>query len=302
MENVSVIITTYNSSSTILSAINSVLKQKNIKFEIIIVDDHSDDFEKLNAKFLNFLDGIDIKIIQPPKKGNANISRNLGIKQAKYEYIAFLDADDTWNDEHLFQGVKCLQSNNADIVFSKVKFVKDKVITLSKQPDYHGDIADYIFSTGIAVTSSLIVKKTSIEKCMFDEEQLKHQDWEFLIRAHKQGLKICQSDYIGLNYTLSTGNNMSSKFNPKATVRFLNKTLPSQYHNVMLSSQINGMVNSNDNYSLLLLRKELIFHDSNVISLENKLLLSAYPLIVKKMYLIFIRVYFFFKRNLVKKR
>ena len=285
MKDVSIIITTYNSSNYILNALNSIVSQNGIgKFEIIIVDDHSDDFEELKA---NFLDGIDIKIIQPPKKGNANISRNLGIKKAKYDYIAFLDADDTWNYEHLFQGVKCLQSNNADIVFSKVQFVKDKVIIPSKQSEYRGDVADYIFSNGVAVTSSLIVKKTSIEKCMFDEEQLKHQDWEFLIRAQNQGLKICQSDYIGLNYTLSTGNNMSSKFNPKATVRFLEKTLPSKYHSVMLSSQINGMINSNDNYSLLLIRNEL--NSNHSVSIENRFLLSTFPFIIKKSYFIFIR-------------
>lgn len=241
---ISVIITTYNSSKTIIAAIESIKLQKNILSEIIIVDDHSDDFEELKSNLI-LLKYIDIKIIQPPKKGNANISRNLGVKHAKYKYIAFLDADDTWNDEHLFKGVSCLQSNNIDIVFSKAQFVKDNVITLCKQPEYRGDIADYIFSNGVAVTSSLIVKKTSFEKCIFDEEQLKHQDWEFLIRAQKEGIKIDQVDYIGLNYTLSTGSNMSSNFNPQATIRFLEKTLPKEYHDQMISSQLNAMINKN---------------------------------------------------------
>lgn len=274
MDNISVIITTYNSSRTILSAINSVFKQKNIKFEIIIIDDFSSDFNLLKEK-VSTIHCCDIKIVQPLKKGNANISRNLGVNLSKYNYVAFLDADDTWNDEHLFQGVKCLQSNNADIVFSKVQFVKDKEIILSKQLQYRGDIADYIFSNGIAVTSSLIVKKISIEKCIFDEEQLKHQDWEFLIRAQNQGLNICQFDYIGLNYTLSTGSNMSSKFNPKATVRFLEKTLPIKYHNEMITSQLLSMLNIYDYRSVILLEDEVNeAFNSGYLSSYNNILIS----------------------------
>ena len=82
-------------------------------------------------------------------------------------------------------------------------------------------------------------------QCMFDEKQLKHQDWEFLLRFEKQ-FKVCQSKYVGLNYTLSTGSNMSSNTNPAATVRFLNNTLPLKYHKKMLLTQLYLIIQKRD--------------------------------------------------------
>ena len=104
---------------------------------------------------------------------------------------------------------------------------------------------EFIFSNGVAITSSIVAKKEAISVCLFDEEQLKHQDWEFLIRFEKQ-FEICQSSYVGLNYTLSNSLNMSSSANPSATIRFLNKTLPLKYHKKMLLTQLYLIIQKKD--------------------------------------------------------
>ncbi|MEI8597177.1 glycosyltransferase family 2 protein [Vibrio sp. M60_M31a] len=253
MKSISVIITTYNSSSVINKSLDSVVQQKNVRFEVIIVDDLSDDIEALKS-IIDLYPNVNISLVQPKKKGNANISRNLGVNNAKYNYIAFLDADDTWNKNHLEQAIITLESHNADICFSRIQFTVDNINQEYVQPVYSGDISDFIFSNGLAVTSSLVIKKRFSHRCKFDEKQLKHQDWEFLIRAQKEGLKIVQSDYLGLNYTLSTGSNMSSKFNPKATARFIVKTLPQKHHNIMLRGQVNSMLFQDDFLSVNTLR------------------------------------------------
>lgn len=255
MGNVSVIITTYNSKSTIVNALNSICAQANVNVEIIIVDDLSDDFIELK-KIKTCFQNADIKIVQPIQKGNANISRNIGIKNAKYDYVAFLDADDTWEPNHLSSSIDSMLSHNAELCFSKVQLVKSGVIQTDLQPVFKGDVAEYIFSNGVAVTSSIVAKCDALLRCMFDEKQQKHQDWEFLIRFEKQ-FKVCQSPYVGLNYTLSTGTNMSSKFNPAATVRFLNNTLPEKYHNVMLLSQLYLMIKQRNRNAIIHLTKEL---------------------------------------------
>lgn len=94
---ISVIIPLYNKASTINKAINSILNQTVQDFEIIVVNDGSTD------------DGVEIvkRIIDPRiiviDQANQGVSsaRNRGIMESKYEWVAFLDADDVWKPTYL---------------------------------------------------------------------------------------------------------------------------------------------------------------------------------------------------------
>jgi len=88
----SVIIPLYNKSEFIIRAIKSVLKQTYTNFEIVVVDDGSKDggaikVEKLNNQL--------VKLIKQENQGVSK-ARNVGVENSKYEYVVFLDADDTW--------------------------------------------------------------------------------------------------------------------------------------------------------------------------------------------------------------
>ena len=99
----SVIIPLYNKAAYIEKAIRSVLNQTYQEFELIIVDDGStDESLKIAKNVMSFL--------SPPLGGwgvthqqNQGVStaRNNGVKAAKYDYIAFLDADDWWEPTYL---------------------------------------------------------------------------------------------------------------------------------------------------------------------------------------------------------
>lgn len=253
---ISVIITTYNSSHVIERSLNSIKNQKNIDVEVLVVDDCSLDLAKLSKIIKYYSQEIDILFLPQNKKGNANISRNIGIKNASYDYVAFLDADDTWQPEHLTKCVEKMSKDKASLCFSRVQFNQDNKVLPSSNALFIGEISSFIFNNGVAVTSSIVAKRDALLQCMFDESQFKHQDWEFLIRFEKT-FKVCQSEYVGLNYTLSTGTNMSSKFNPAATVRFINNTLPEKYHNVMLLSQLYPMIKQRNSNAIIHLTKEL---------------------------------------------
>lgn len=93
---VSVIIPTYNRGWTISRAVDSVLFQTFRDFELIVVDDGSEDD---TAAILAGYDA-DIRVIRQPNAG-VSAARNAGVRAAGGEFIAFLDSDDYWLPEKL---------------------------------------------------------------------------------------------------------------------------------------------------------------------------------------------------------
>jgi glycosyltransferase involved in cell wall biosynthesis len=88
---VSVIIPTYNRSRRVREAVTSVLAQKGIAFEVIVVDDGSEDD---TAAVLEAF-GSAIRTVEQ-SHGGVSSARNTGIRAAAGEWLAFLDADDLW--------------------------------------------------------------------------------------------------------------------------------------------------------------------------------------------------------------
>jgi len=97
-ELVSVIIPCHNNASTILRAIDSVLKQTYQNIEIIVIDDVSTDNSTNIVKSIN-----DPKVTLLVNKTNlkAGITRNVGLDKARGQYIAFLDADDAYREDKI---------------------------------------------------------------------------------------------------------------------------------------------------------------------------------------------------------
>jgi len=97
----SVVIPVYNKEPHIARSINSVLNQTFQDVELIIVCDPSTD--NSNAEVAKFTDPR-IRVFHRDEPGPGGYAaRNLGIKEAKAEWVAFLDADDEWYPEHLEQ-------------------------------------------------------------------------------------------------------------------------------------------------------------------------------------------------------
>ncbi len=166
---ISIIIPTYNHADFLEKALKSVLSQTYNNWEAIIIDNHSTDetydvLRKFNDPRFKFL-----KI---NNNGVLAKSRNLGIKEAKGEWIAFLDSDDWWKVNKL---EFCLNEINekVDLVYHNLEVVH-KSKSLFRKKNYKGRklkkpiLKDLLISTikyGNPIgQSSVLVRKSILQK------------------------------------------------------------------------------------------------------------------------------------------
>jgi len=116
---ISIITPYYNSSSFIDECVNSVLLQSYSNWELLIVDDCSDDNSKELLLNLDKKDERINVIFLDANIGAAN-ARNIAIRKAKGKYIAFLDSDDSWHPQKLDKQISFMLQN--DIAFSYTSY------------------------------------------------------------------------------------------------------------------------------------------------------------------------------------
>ena len=104
---VSAIILTYNRADLIMEAIESVLAQTYTDYEIIVIDDGSTD--KTAQVLRELIETGRIRYIWQENQGEC-AARNHGLRQARGEYVAFLDSDDLWLPQKLEAQVACLEA------------------------------------------------------------------------------------------------------------------------------------------------------------------------------------------------
>lgn len=180
---VSVIITTYNSSSTIKKCLTSVINQTYKNIEILVYDDCSKDstlkivYDVLKNKEINFLVQKGAENYGGPAKG-----RNWGCANAKGSYICFLDADDTWT----FNKVE-IQINLMIIKNLNISSTNATVINGEQFPIISGNI--YLFKLirrNRIILSSVMIKRSIIKNLpyVFNEETwfISVEDYDLFLR------------------------------------------------------------------------------------------------------------------------
>lgn len=109
---VSVIMPTYNCARFIAQSVESVLAQSHTNWELIIVDDCSTDTTKnILAPYLAKYPNIHYTCLE--KNEGPAVARSTALKQAKGDYVAFLDSDDLWHPEKLTRQLAFMQEKNA---------------------------------------------------------------------------------------------------------------------------------------------------------------------------------------------
>lgn len=188
-EMVSIIIPTYNRAHLIGRAIQSVLDQTYQDYEIIIIDDGSQDNTK--EIIAGIVDNRMRYIALETNQGVAH-ARNVGIQEARYDYIAFLDSDDEWLPNKLeLQMQKMMESTpNVGVVFCRMSGKKRNSEERYVCPPENyskeiveGDIFYPLLLQNVIGVPTMLVRKKSLELIGGFKESLQClEDWELVLR------------------------------------------------------------------------------------------------------------------------
>ena len=120
---VSIITPSYNTAKFITETVLCVQNQTYTNWEMIIVDDCSkDNTDEILKPFLN---DKRIKYLKNEKNSGAAVSRNRALREAKGQWIAFLDSDDLWNPEKLEKQIRFMEENGYHFSYTNYSEVDD---------------------------------------------------------------------------------------------------------------------------------------------------------------------------------
>ena len=213
---VSVIIPCHNNRNTIDRAVRSVLSQTYQDTEVIIIDNGSRDRVYIENMALN-LDKV--RYVWFDKSLGASGARTEGIRLAKGEYIAFLDADDFWHKEKLEKQLKYLKSfryhgEAPKLCFTGRRLVyRDEQGRLRKGRFVHAErVVDYrrLLRSNQINCSSVLMKKCQAERLIFPEGNI-HEDYAAWLSLLKKGGYAAGIDEPLYYYMLSKGSRSGDK-------------------------------------------------------------------------------------------
>ena len=211
---VSVIMPTYKRSEKLTRAIESILGQTYRNLELLLVNDNEPDdafTAELKERIKPYEEDPRFKLILQERHINGAAARNVGIRQARGEYIAFLDDDDWWEANKLEVQVDELRKLPEDWggVSCKFQFVNQQGEVTGKTAKYRdGHIyKDILFLLSDVTTCSLLLRHTALDQAgYFDETLRRHQDLQLLVNFTFQ-YKLKEVDEYLFNLDVSDGQN-----------------------------------------------------------------------------------------------
>jgi glycosyltransferase involved in cell wall biosynthesis len=178
---ISVIIPSFNRIQTLIRAIESVLNQHSAVDEIIVVDDGSED----NTAALVSQDYPNINLVRQTNQG-VSAARNTGIRQARFEWIALLDSDDSWLPEKI-SGIRQAQQQYPEyrLFHSDEIWIRNGVRVNPMKK--HGKNGGWIFESCLplcVISPSAVVLQRSLHHTTgyFDESLPACEDYDLWLR------------------------------------------------------------------------------------------------------------------------
>lgn len=187
---VSVIIPTYNRANSIENSIRSVLNQTYTDFEIIVVDDASQDNTEEVVKSIN-----DNRILYIRNNENYGVAsaRNIGAQYVKGEFIAFNDSDDIWHCDKLEKQMKVMmQNDDCKLVYCAFNrtFIDGTSMRIpnvdEEISDLEGNIFNQLLKRNTISTQTMLIRTDCFRNIGGFKDELRcYDDYEIALRIAK---------------------------------------------------------------------------------------------------------------------
>lgn len=277
---VTVVITTYKRPVSILKrAVDSVIKQTYSNIELIVVNDFPED--KSAAKEIQLMlesyQSKKIQYLEPKKNSGACIVRNIGLQNAKGEFIAFLDDDDFWLENKVEVQVAGFKNNEIGVVYTpfyrEYKGKREIMPALGKS----GNITEYILSSYTMALFPMVRTSLVREIGGFDIKLQSSQDYDLMLRLSL----ITKFKYIDIPTAVyhvsevSISTNIEKKIQGFERFRKKHKELylrfPKTYHHLLMR-MVNNMNNAGYyRYAFRLWKEGIRYHCFSVSNISEPL-------------------------------
>lgn len=190
---ISVIIPAYNAAEFMGETLDSVFGQTFTNFEVIVINDGSPDTDQLEQVLQRYPSNL--RYIKQENQGAA-AARNTGLRAARGEFVAFLDADDTWLPLFLEKQIALLKGSDVDLVFADALLSGDPLLdgrTFMELNPPRGEVTtENLLALKVTVLTSTVLARKGpiIDVGLFDVSIRRGHDFDLWFRLAKAGARF----------------------------------------------------------------------------------------------------------------
>jgi len=204
---ISIVIPAYNVAAFISETLASVFAQTFTDFEVVIVNDGSPDTEEFERAIQPYRERI--CYLKQENRG-ASAARNAGLRAARGELIAFLDADDLWAPNYLEEQLKFIREFDCDLACADAMIFGASVdagrsymdsLMGTAPPQGRVTFLELVNAERSLITSGVVARRDLILKVgLFDEALRNAQDFDLWLRLARHGARLCYHRQVLLSY------------------------------------------------------------------------------------------------------
>jgi glycosyltransferase involved in cell wall biosynthesis len=188
---ITVVIPTYNRLPLLLQAVESVVAQTSTHWELIVVDDGSDDG---TAEAIRSINDRRVRVLEMKHLGNIAKLRNAGVQEGSGRWLAFLDSDDLWTPRKLEIQMGSMIQSGKRWSYGRYELMNKEMHTINNKAGIFRPISGWIAKELLTTEASVNIGTLLMERSLFDEVGgfnisaafLYREDYELAIRLSLQ--------------------------------------------------------------------------------------------------------------------